>query len=873
MAPSLVRRILLHSGRIPDKPLLQDFFYALSDRSVNQGFISAGGDVLHEPLQELVIVDYRSEMAIPTAQETGNIQTMVELVQSGIEPDSNTTEAAVVVRDDSRHRGIVTELLDYVTLLAKRAGSLGFRAEVLIENQTKMPSLKRRDYRSRRNEVQALMNYGCCSEGCGDTAAGMESLFQPRTIAVFGASTNRAKIGYRIVENLLQGGYRGRIYPVNPHGGEILGCSVARRLGEIQDDIDVAVMAIPARFVYDAAVECAEKGVKHLVVISSGFSEVGNADEEERIVDVARQHGMRVLGPNVFGVFSDAGSMNATFGPSGILPGHVAIVTQSGALGIAMIGKTAAESLGLSAVVSVGNKSDIDEADLLEYLGRDDRTRVILLYIEGVKDGDRLERTLRWVTRRKHVVVIKSGRSKRGAMAAASHTGSLAGADEVFEAVMKQCGALRAESVQDAFNWVQYLATAPAPNGKEAVIVTNGGGIGVMATDACEKYGVTLFDDQRCLRDAFSDVMPDFGSSKNPVDLTGQATVDDYQQALEAALEEDRIHSVIALYCETALFDTDQFGRLLRETYAWFRERKPIVFTLFGGGKIEALVRELRMEEIPVFANVYEAVSCLGVLYRSWRNHQRERKDAPPLSLPIDRILSVLRTAGSEQRGSLLAQEASLVAAELGLIMPQSIVAGNLDEAIQAAERIGYPVVLKVVSKDIIHKSDARGVALDLESKREVIDAYQAILRSCRAYKRDARIEGVEVAEMVQAGVEIIIGARQDRSFGPTVMVGLGGVYVEVLKDVAFRAAPVDRATALEMIADLRSFPLLLGVRGEKRKDIEAVADVIVTLSHLVDQCREITDIEINPLVAYDVGEGVKAVDVRILFQTPKEVR
>jgi len=736
-----------------------------------------------------------------------------------------------------------------------------------------MRSLKRQDHRSRRNEVQVLMNGECCSEDCGDTATEMESLFQPRTIAVFGASTNQAKIGYRIVENLLQGGYRGRIYPINPHGGEILGRSVARRLGEIQDDIDVAVMAIPARFVYDAVVECAEKGVKHLVVISSGFSEAGNVDEEKRIVDYARQHGMRVLGPNVFGVFSDAGSMNATFGPSGILPGHVAIVTQSGALGVAMIGKTAAESLGLSAVVSVGNKSDIGEADLLEYLGRDDRTRVILLYIEGVKDGDRLERTLRWVTRRKHVVVIKSGRSKRGAMAAASHTGSLAGADEVFDAVMKQCGALRAESVQDAFNWVQYLATAPAPSGKETVIVTNGGGIGVMATDACEKYDIRLFDDQRCLQDAFSDVMPDFGSSKNPVDLTGQATVDDYQQALEAALEEDRIHSVIALYCETALFDTDQFGRLLRETYARFRERKPIVFTLFGGAKIEAMVRELRMEQIPVFANVYEAVSCVGVLYRSWRNHQRERKDAPSLSLPIDRILSVLQTAGSEQRGFLLAQEASLVAAELGLIMPQSIVAESLDEAIQATERIGFPVVLKVVSKDIIHKSDAGGVALDLGTTDEVIDAYQAILRACRAYKRDARIEGVEVAKMVRAGVETIIGARQDRSFGPTVMVGLGGVYVEVMRDVAFRAAPVDRATALEMIADLRSFPLLLGVRGEKQKDIEAVADVIVTLSHLVDQCRAITDIEINPLVAYDVGEGAKAVDVRILFHYPEEVR
>ena len=717
------------------------------------------------------------------------------------------------------------------------------------------------------------MNCECCSEERTDTADEMRSLFQPRAIAVFGASANPAKVGYRVVENLLVGGYQGTVHPINPHGGEILGRPVSKSLGEISEDIDIAVMAIPARFVFDAVVECGKKGVKHLVVITSGFSEVGNIEEEERIVACAREHGMRVLGPNVFGVYSDACSMNATFGPSGILSGHVAIVTQSGALGIAMIGKTAAESLGLSAVVSVGNKADIDEADLLEYLGRDDNTRVILLYIEGVKNGHRLARTLRWVTQRKHVVVIKSGRSKRGAMAAASHTGSLAGADDVFDAVMKQSGALRAESVQDAFNWVQYLATAPAPSGKQAVIITNGGGIGVMATDACEKYDITLFDDQKCLHEAFSGVMPDFGSSKNPVDLTGQATAEDYTKALEAALEEDGIHSVMALYCETALFDTEQFGQLLRETYARFRERKPIVFTLFGGAKIEALVRELRREGIPVFANVYEAVSCLGVLYRSWRRHQQTRADTPSLPIPLDRITAVLKAAGNEQRGFLLAQEATVVAEELGFSMPQSIVAGNLDEAVRAAERIGYPVVLKVVSKDIIHKSDAGGVALDLQTREEVIDAYQAVLRACRVYKRDAKIEGMEVAEMVRPGVETIIGARQDRSFGPTVMVGLGGIYVEVMKDVAFRAAPVDKATALEMIADLRSFPLLLGVRGEKRKDIEAVADVIVTLSHLIDQCRDITDIEINPLVAYDVGEGAKAVDVRILFQTPEEVR
>jgi acetate---CoA ligase (ADP-forming) len=701
----------------------------------------------------------------------------------------------------------------------------------------------------------------------------MKALFQPRTVAVLGASSNPAKIGYRIVENLLSGGFQGTVFPVNPNGGEVLGLSMLPAVGDIPDEVDIAVIAIPARGVEDAVSACGEKGVRHLVLISSGFSEVGNVEQEQRIVETARRQGMRVLGPNVFGVYSKAASMNATFGPGGILPGHVAIVTQSGALGIAMIGKTAAESLGLSAVVSVGNKADIDEADLLEYLGQDPNTRVILLYIEGVKHGARLARTLRWVTQEKHVVVIKSGRSERGAMAAASHTGSLAGADEVFDAIMKQCGALRAESVQEAFHWVQYLASAPSPKGKDAVIVTNGGGIGVMATDACEKFGVDLFDDQAVLRESYAEVMPDFGSSKNPVDLTGQATAADYRRALEASLAEERIHAVMALYCETAVFDTEQFGQLLRESYARFREEKPVVFTLFGGEKIESLVRTLRSEGVPVFANVYESVSCMGALYRSWRTHQRSHEAPEALELPIERIESVLESAGGEGRGFLLAHEAAEVADALGLNRPRSEVVSDLKGVVRAAEEIGYPVVLKVVSKDIVHKSDAGGVALDLENRDEVMDAYQAILRSCRAYKRDAKIDGVEVAEMVRQGVETIIGARQDRAFGPTIMVGLGGIYVEVMKDVAFRAAPVDRETALEMIGELRSFPLLLGVRGEARKDVGAVADAIVTLSHLVSQCPRLTDIEINPLVAYDVGDGAKAVDVRILFSAHEEVR
>ena len=697
----------------------------------------------------------------------------------------------------------------------------------------------------------------------------MERLFRPESVAVIGASTDPGKIGHRVVANIVSGGYGGRVYPINPKGGEILGHTMYPSVEAVDGPIDVALVSIPAAGVLPVVEACGRKGVGHLIVLTSGFSEVGEIEAEREIVRAAKEAGVRILGPNVFGIYSAASSLDATFGPGGIVPGRVAIITQSGALGIAMIGKTASESLGLSALVSVGNKSDVDESDVLEYLIDDEQTSVVLLYIEGVKGGERLVRMLSRVTQRKPVVVIKSGRSKRGAMAAASHTGSLAGADAVFDDLMRQCGVLRAVSVQEAFDWVRYLASAPQPADGDAVIVTNGGGIGVLATDACEEYGVRLYDDQGILAEAFEDVMPAFGSSKNPVDLTGQATADDYAKALDAVLEEDRMHAAIALYCETATADAERFETLVRDVYARYRESKPIVFSLFGGESIAQVIRTLRGEGVPVFGDVYEAVSPLGALYRARRSTRRRakiegRSEEPEVD--VESIRGILDEAGSQDRGFLLAHEAAQVAEILGLSMPASRVARSLDDAVEAAGQIGYPVVMKVVSKDVVHKSDAGGVALDLDNEEEVVDAYQAILRRVRAHKPDAVIEGVEVAEMIRSGVETIVGARRDPAFGPVMMFGLGGIYVEVMKDVAFRAAPIGSETAKELVASIRSYPLLLGVRGESRKDTDAVAHALVRLSQLISRCPRISDIEINPLVVYDQGEGVRAVDVRILF-------
>ena len=699
----------------------------------------------------------------------------------------------------------------------------------------------------------------------------MKYLFEPRGVAIIGASQSPGKIGYKVVENIVVGGFRGRIYPINPRGGEVLGLPIYKRMEDIEGPVDVAIVVVPADIAFGAMEECAKKDVKFAIIISSGFSEVGNVAEERKIARFAREHGIRVIGPNVFGMYSSVSSLNATFGPADIKSGNVAIITQSGAIGIAMIGKTKVEGIGLSAMISVGNKSDVDETDLLDHLIFQDNTKVVLMYLEGVKSGERLVEVLKKATRKKPVVVIKSGRSRRGAQAAASHTGSLAGEDKVFDDVARQCGVIRAESIQEALNWCKFLADAPMPTGEDCVIITNGGGIGVLTADACEKYGVNLSDEVADLKKTFESVMPSFGSAKNPIDITGGASPDDYDKALVAALGNDNIDSVACLGCQTGSFDASQFARIAEERYRQYHPVKPIVFSLFGGEEVERSIVELKAKGIPVFPDVYEMTAFLGALYKDYRNKMTGTAEVATADIDTAAIDRAIASARADGRHFLLSHEAQEVMRAAKVIIPQSRVAHNPEAAVRCAEEIGYPVVMKVISKDIIHKSDAGGVALDLVDKKEVLDAYEAILRNCRAYKADAVIEGIQVDEMIQKGVETIVGARRDNSFGPTVMFGLGGVYVEVLKDIAFRSFPLSREETLNMIGQINSYPLLLGVRGEARKDIDEVADTIIKVGWILQNCKAISDIEINPLVVYDHGEGVKAVDVRILLRESEE--
>ena len=692
-------------------------------------------------------------------------------------------------------------------------------------------------------------------------------LFEPRGVAVIGASQSPGKIGYKIMENILEVGYTGKVYPVNPKGGEVLGHPILKSVTEVDGPVDVAVISIPARFVFQAVQECAAKGVKHLSIISSGFSEVGNLEEEHKILDYAHAHGMRVLGPNIFGHYSRKVSLNATFGPRDIQPGNVAIITQSGALGIAMIGKTAVQNIGLSAIISVGNKSDIDEADLIEYLIEEDETRIILMYIEGIQKGERLVHILKEATRKKPVIVIKSGRSKRGAIAAASHTGSLAGADEIFDSIMKQCGVLRAESIQEALEWSRFLSNAPMPKGENGLIITNGGGVGVMATDACEKYDIKLYDDAERLKETYEAVTHGFGSTKNPIDITGEASKEDYVAALKAALADEDIHAVLALYCETAMMNAVQLREMIDECYTLYKEAgKPLTFSIFGGEVTEEAIGELSRAQVPVFRDVYDGVSCMGSLFRVYRNQRAALPVPEKADVDLAAIEGIVDGALADNRNFLLAHEGQELLKAAGLPGPRGGVSHSLKAAVELADSIGYPVVMKVVSRDILHKSDAGGVLLDLDNAEEVMDGYQTIMHNCKANVPNAVIDGIEVVEQIQAGTEVIIGGRRDPNFGPVLMFGLGGIYVEVMKDVSFRALPLSENEIKGMTKEIKSYPLLLGVRGEARKDIDGIAEVMSKASAILQGVSRITDMEINPLVVYEQARGVRAVDVRVLL-------
>jgi len=696
----------------------------------------------------------------------------------------------------------------------------------------------------------------------------IQTMFNPRSVAVIGASGNLEKVGGRFLRNLILSGFEGNIYPVNNREKTVQGLCAFPSVEDIDGDIDLAAVVVPAKHVKSVVKELVKKGTRACIIITSGFSEVGRKKEEDRLVQIARSSGMRILGPNVFGLWSAKASMNATFGPSQIRPGNIAIVTQSGALGIAMIGKTIEEGIGLSTIVSVGNKSDINEVDLLTYLATDEHTRAVLLYIEGVKEGHEMVKVLlEKFPSKKPVIVLKSGRSELGKRAAASHTGSMAGSDRVFDAAVKQTGIFRANTLKQAFDWLRMFSRSPLPTANNCVIVTNGGGIGVMATDAAEPYKVPLYNDQEILKKTFSPVTPSFGSTKNPVDITGNALGHHYKAALQAAFDESSMGGIVALYCDTGMATAKELAQDFIHVHRANLGKKPVAYSLVGGEGVSNACEIMQENGLPVFDDVDDAVSAISVLYEKSRLLKRDDPLDKPPNFDDVRIAHTLDGARLEGRRWLLADEVRTVFEASAIPMARGGLARSVNEAVSLAESIGYPVVMKIASEDIVHKSDAGGVVLDLLSRQEVVDAYEAIIYNVARRYPGAKVRGVEVMEMARPGLEIIVGGSNDPSFGQIVMFGLGGIYVETLKDISFRLAPTALSEVRRMMAEIRTYPLLLGVRGESRKDIEAIADAIWKVSYLMDRHPSISELDINPFRVYSKGKGLTALDGRIMLK------
>jgi acetyltransferase len=696
----------------------------------------------------------------------------------------------------------------------------------------------------------------------------INGLLRPKGIAVIGASDKPGKIGHTVVKNLIEGGYEDGIYPVNPKADEILGLKVYKSVLDVPGQVEAAAITVPAKFVKGVVQECGEKGVKGLIIITSGFGEVGEVELEKEIVELAHSFGMRILGPNVVGTLSNSDKLNASFAPFLPLKGSASLVSQSGALLIAMDAISYTRRIGFDKLISIGNVSDVNFGDMINYLDSDDNTKCITFYIEGLKDGQRFIEESRKAS--KPIVVLKSGVSEHGAAAAASHTGSLAGASKVYTAAFNQAGAIQATDLNDLFDCTLALSLQPPMKGENLLVITNGGGVGVLATDSAEQAGVPLKFAPKDVQEELKQHMPTFGSAKNPVDLTGMAGNDWYHDTVNFAFAHKWVDALVVLYCETAMTNPMEIAQSIHKavTETGIKD-KPVTVSFVGGERCEEAMQWLVENNIPAYNAPDLAVKAMGTL-RDYARLQTGKAEAPYNNKAADTKAArdIIASVRADGRTALTEIESKRIFKAYGLPVVSTELATSEDEAVKLAEANGYPVVCKIVSPDILHKSDAGGVKVNIEDEAGVRAAYNEILKNAKAYKADANVHGIAVQHMAPWATEIIIGSTNDATFGPTVMFGLGGIFVEVLKDVTFRVAPIAETEAAAMLDEIKSAPILDGVRGESARDKAALADVLAKYAFMVaDLADEVKESDANPVLVYEAGDGVKVVDARIILK------
>ncbi len=694
----------------------------------------------------------------------------------------------------------------------------------------------------------------------------IDAIFNPSSIAVIGASAEEKKVGYAVLKNLIDD-YKGKIYPVNPGRQEILSLPCYPAVSSIPDRVDLAVIVIPAKFVSEALTDCAKAGVKGVVVITAGFKEVGGEgiNREKQIVEIVRNAGMRMVGPNCLGVMNTKIKMNASFAAEMPPEGRVAFFSQSGALGVAIIDWALENNFGFSKFVSFGNKGDLNETDFLEYFAKDLDTDVILGYIEDVVDGKRFLEISKEVTKIKPVILIKSGATEAGARAASSHTGALAGSDRAFTEAFRKAGIIRAQGIQELFDIAEMFISNKKPKGRRLLIVTNAGGPGIIAADTADRLGIKLDPMSRASIDNIAEKLPSNASLYNPVDIIGDATSERYKVVLEQALKDEIAQGICVILTPQAMTDVDNIADVVIS--ASKNTEKPIFTTFIGGQRIKNAIKRLKANNIPNFTDPSVAINAYRKLINFVELINRETQEGDSIEIPsmnINRAKDILERLKSSGISEIGGEEALEILSLYGFSFPDRALAKTPMEAVAIAERIGYPVVMKVSSPHILHKTDVGGVKLNLTNEKAVYNAFVEITSNVQRVMPDAFIEGVMVYEMVTGGKEIILGVSYDKTFGHMIMFGLGGIYVEVLKDVSFRIIPVSEQEAYEMINEIKASRILDGVRGEKPYDKKDIVNCIRKLSKLVQDFPIIKEVDINPYLVMNNG-GI-GLDARIII-------
>lgn len=692
----------------------------------------------------------------------------------------------------------------------------------------------------------------------------LERLFEPDSVAVVGASRDRRKVGHSILGNLTGSGYRGRVYAVNPAAGRIMGVRCYPDVLSIPGNVDLAVVAVPARFVPGVMEDCAAKGVGAAIIISAGFRETGEdgRELEQRVLEIATARGIRVLGPNCLGLINTANGLNASFAHASPAGGGIAFFSQSGALCTAILDWSLTSGVGFSKFISLGNKSDVSELDMLRYLAGDPATKVILGYIEGVERGREFMEIARTVVKKTPVILAKSGGTMAGARAASSHTGSLAGSEQAFDAAFRQTGVLRAATIEELFTSALAFATGRIPASPALAVVTNAGGPGIIAADACERSDAVMAEISAGTVKRLRKRLPPAAGFFNPVDVLGDAGADRYADALGAVLDDGGVGGALVILTPQAMTEVEKTAKEIARLAS--ASDKPVLASFMGGASITKGVSILEKAGVPVYGYPEEGVGAFESLVRYRAVLDRPEPEYPRFEVDRARAAQALAAARDAGRKELSESQAREVVSAYGFRMPKSRLALTSEEAVEAADDMGYPVALKLSSPDILHKTDVGGVRLGLASSEEAASAFLEITSNARRLMPGALIRGCIVQEMVPSGREVILGMSKDPQFGPLIMFGMGGIYVEAMKDVSFRVSPVSEAEAGRMLEEVKAFTLLRGVRGERASDIAAIKEGVLRLSQLVEDFPVIVEMDINPLIVLDEGQGSFAADVRM---------